>query len=240
MSEDSNNLSTPRKSIFTINLRKRKKIEDDSTEDDSTEDESEKDTSLLKNSILENILHNLTYKQQCLLKSSIQKGINSSFELFDELLDDNYGSLLEDKPNTNLWKLGLSPMEIEQYDVILKELRASNDKKEKITVKKIVECELHHEQKRKLVQLFDILQTIAPNTEEYLDLENRINLFIVENKSVSIVDNITDVETKMKDFLGINLPLKQRIINSELDDKRKSVIYEKYLLLQAILLWPLL
>ena len=77
------------------------------------------------------------------------------------------------KPKDEKWKLGLSPAEVEELTPALLSARRSIEEEEP-TMQKILSCAMTLEDRKGLIQLFDIYQSLEPYTEDYLSLRTKL------------------------------------------------------------------
>lgn len=203
----------------------------DSENDEEDEDESdddpeyfEKDTEKIRETIIQHVGDLLKPAQRKALLPTVRKGVTKAVELLDEMVAEHWDPLVEEKPTMNLWKLGLGPKNIKKYNALIKDLR-KRDKP--VTIQQILDAPLNRELKRKLLSLFDMLQTHSPYSEEYQEITKEIKaiLTVAEKRDKFNVDNLQKI-------IGCEKSLIDRILEAQLDDKRKAVIYEKFLQLQ--------
>jgi len=234
-SEDSlkkNNRNTSRN-------KKRKLIADVEMEDEDYKEPGSdyfvKDSSKLKSGIANHILDELTDEQAEALEPQIKKGINDAFILFKNLVEERFNDILDLEATSNLWKLGLGPKQISKYETQIKELRDSI-KEEHITIQKILEAKLDKKTKTNLLKMFDTMQKFDKTSLEYSNIESTMSSLIeAANKSslsTEDVEKLNEHEKKLKTMTVANSSLRMRILNAPIDEKRKAVIYEKYLTLE--------
>jgi ATP-dependent Lon protease len=175
------------------------------------------------------IFHKLKRKKLDIGEDDLKRAINRSFKKAGaDMLNDYLGA----KPSDKRWKIGLDKKTIKELEPQLKEIRASIDELTP-TMEKILKAKLPDTDKRKAVELFDMLQNCEPFTEDYFGFRNRINRII---KSVSITDadirrmNIQEVELEKQKTSDISI--KQKILNLDIDEKTKTSIYAIYLQMQ--------
>jgi ATP-dependent Lon protease len=206
------------------------------TEEETTEiDYYEWDLSDIKQTILKNILDNLSKDQKDGLYKKIEKGLETGLNMCKNMTIEKMDVLINKKPSQNLWKLGLGPNEIKKYGKIIKQLRKETQVNNRVNIKKILESKLNKEEKRKILNLYDILQKYEPYTLDYYALENQINNMInksINNPDIKRLEKIEKKENELKKIIGKNDNLKIRILDADIDNKRKAIIYEKYLLLE--------
>jgi ATP-dependent Lon protease len=214
---------------------------DYSEEEDSDDEEDsvgyfERDASKLKATINKHILAKLSNSQKSALKNIIDTGINDAFKQVKDIIKHSFGYVIGRQPTNNLWKLGLGPEEIKMYSKRLKELRKDAEEHDRITIQRILDAPLSKFQKRYILRRFDALQTMDPYSDEHCELENELNEKLSSAVKSSISpENLQIMEKKeieLKHLIGIDMPLRARILNAEMDDAHKAAIYEKYLLLQ--------
>ncbi len=195
----------------------------------------EDDSSELRKTVVKHVLSMLTTDQREELAKQIESGVDEAFDLFNDLVEETIGTLMSSKPTTNLWKLGMGPDEIEKYSKLNAELRTRNQGV-KVTMQKILDAQLDREQKCKLINLFDALQSMRPYSPEYLFLSLQINAIIEAANHTKFtpeqMEAFSKKEAELKKIIGTDMPLRLRILTAELDDERKAAIYSRYLLLQ--------
>ncbi len=196
----------------------------------------EEDTTQLRDTVTKHVLNNFTQDQREALRNKVEKGVEKAFDVCKELVDETMNPLFGLRPAPNLWKLGMGPNEIKKYTPMLKELRSTDGTNQKVTIQRVLEAHLDQEQKRKLLNLFDVLQTLEPFSADYLTLSSQINAIIDASHNSKFtpeqIDQFSQKEAELKKIICSELPLRLRILNAEMDDQRKAAIYEKYLLLQ--------
>jgi hypothetical protein len=208
----------------------------DEGEDDP--DYFEKDTNLIQKTIIKHILDNLTLDQRKALSLQIKRGVYKGFNLCNDMIIDKLNDITETKPTTNLWKLGMGPKEIKKYKAQLSALRKDINK-QKITIQRILDANLTDNEKKELIGLYDIMQTQEKNSLDYNVIEKRINTVIssANDCKYTPADYISfdNKEKELNKLMGIDTPLKLRILQADIDDYRKAAIYEKYLLYEKTL-----
>ena len=196
------------------------KIKDEDSDSEELSDYFENDYTEIKDTIIEHVLDNLSKNQRGALEKKIRQGVESAFELLDELLEESFVGLVTHKPTSNMWKLGLGPRDIKKYKKELEYLQ----KPVKVSIKKILDANIPKEKKQKLLEYYNTLQNVDKYSLEYKIIASQINA-VVDTKS-------NPQEEKLKTIVKQNVSLKSRILNADMDDKRKAVIYDRYLQLQ--------
>lgn len=196
----------------------------DDEDDEDDEDYFEKDTEKIRETIIQHVSDLMKPAQRKALLPTVRKGVTKAVDLLDELVAEHWDPVVGEKPTMNLWKLGLGPKNIKKYNALIKELR-KRDKP--VSIQQILDAPLSKDLKRKLLSMFDILQTYSPYSEDYQELSKEIKsiLEVAEKREKFNVDNLNKM-------IGCEKSLIDRILEAQIDDKRKAVIYEKFLQLQ--------
>ena len=211
---------------------------DGSSEDDDDDfvNYFEEDTTQLRDTVTKHVLNNFTQDQREALKNKVEKGVEKALDLCKELVSETMNPLFGLRPAKNLWKLGMGPNEIKKYTPMLKELRSADGINQKVTIQRVLEARIDQEQKRELLNLFDVLQALEPFSTDYITLSYQISAIIDASHNSKFtpeqIDKFSQKEAELKKIIGSELPLRLRILNAEMDDQRKAAIYEKYILLQ--------
>ena len=219
--------------------------DEDSDEEETDEEESENDYfeydfDKVKDTISKNISSKFKKAEIELSDSNfklIREGIDESFELFEEV-QNSLEKLAGNKPPSNLWKLGLGSEEIEKYSAKYAELREKIQKEENIKIPDILDSNLTDEDKKISLQLFDLIQNSEPYTEENINYKKSLQAMIEYGKTNKMtnseLEEIKNQEKSLLELTKANVTLKTKILKANIDQKRKSAIYEKYLQLQSI------
>ena len=210
----------------------------DDTEEEDDEyipgDYFEEDTSQLRETITKHVLGAFTRDQRKALSSQVEQGVEKAFDTLKDLVNDNLDSLCGTTPTKNMWKLGMGPKGIKKYTSMLNEIRKDINNR-KVTVQRILECKMDKEQKREVLKMFDILQSMELHSVEYQSYSLAINKLIEAGNRSKFTEEEMEAfskkATELEKIISLDSPLKIRILSANVDDKRKAAIYEKYLLL---------
>lgn len=189
---------------------KRLKVSDSSDSDDS-DDSSwyfEQDDTLIIETFVQHILSKFNSPCQD-LKDKIEQGVAEALNLCKDIAEETISPLQDFVPTSKLWKLGLTPEEIEKYEAMLKDLRNEN-MEQRVTIKRILDSNVSREQKQKLLHLFDTLQDLDPYSMEYIQTAENMNEILS----------------------GSEQEMSSRIMALDIDERRREVIHEKYNQLQ--------
>ena len=191
----------------------------------------EKDVTAIKSTIINHVLDQLNKDQKEALEENIKRGIDLAVDQCNDLVKQ-FDPLVENKPTMNLWKLGLGSKDVKKYSRKLRKIRRVTP----VCIKDIIDAQIDLAEKQKLLSKFDQLQQLEPFTPEYVAFNQEIQseLEILKNSKVSSKrqKELKACEIRIKKILGADKTLKTRILDSPIDDSRKTAIYEKYILLQ--------
>ena len=166
------------------------------------------------------------------LKTAVTKSIDKASE---NLIDEYCGV----KPNDKRWQAELDPEKVEKLKPELEKIRQQLED-ETPSMPKILEAKIPFNDKKRAVELFDILQNAEPYTEEYVTIRNKINT-IIRRTIIYTDEELTAIEEQEKKFLekvdnpnADMIALKKKIFELDADDNIKTRIYEKVLKLQRL------
>ncbi len=228
---------------MTYNLRKRS-IDDENTYDHTntkklktleiSEDSSSTDDSFIDdlednriNTFIDNIHSELKkYKvPRDILEQIIQTNI---LKLADVCSDEYFEKSKE-------WKTNLSEEEIKrlepQFETITQELVD-----EQPNVAKILDANLTQLEKKRCLQLLDIMNSHEPGSSEFYEVNAQL-IDILEKAKLKTkldVQKLEKEEDRLKKIILDNYTLKDRILNLKAPDDTKSIIYSKYLKLEHL------
>ena len=205
----------------------------DSGEDESSVDDEEReeyfsyDSSLLKKIIAAHI--SSKFGHLGLSQSQLDEAIEKSFQKAGEDLLEEYSDLAGNKPKDKRWKVGLTQ---EQIALLEPELIAIRKElaEELPTMDKILKAILPHAEKKRCVELFDILQNIEPYTSEHLKARLEIQS-ILRKQARYTPEEIEKMDRKEKEMdpaLSKNDCMKRKIFELDCDEKVRALIYDKY------------
>lgn len=162
--------------------------------------------------------------------SKLQAAVSNSVEILSKSFDE----YLDPIPKDEKWKIGLDNATVSKLEPVLKSIR-SEIEKDTPTMEKILAAHMTMENKKKAVELFDILNNTERYTEEYLDLKKRINglLKLALPSHEKLVEN-ERFEKELKVSDSVTNGLKDRIFKLNAPTEIKAKIYEKYVTLSSL------
>ena len=185
----------------------------------------EPDTENLSNEITNHVMKK--FSKLGLPKKELKKAVESSMkrarsDVFDEYCDS--------KPKDKRWKVGLDKDTVQTLGPELKKLRL-DIQNEKPTIFKILAAKIPRVDKKKALELFNILENIDQYSKERLEIEEEIRTILsIENEIGDDLERYEREEAKLKDMVGNHDAfLKQQIFDLDATDEVKSRIYEMYL-----------
>ena len=212
-SKKKNNIKQPSKLPLKKNLSKKRKYKDDSDASDidldncSSADEDEDED---------------------------KKDIYKSFidEVVENMVDDA-SDIIQKKKNqlrNKKWRKGLNKREISKYE------KEYNSICEVITVlpkiQDILAINMPFKSKCDIMEKLIILDNVAPDTFDHLNLKKSIHAEIDKYKNSQLVKSIyskyADIEKKLESTNNTDLPLKYKILGSEMSFENKVYVYKKY------------
>ena len=134
------------------------------------------------------------------------------------------------------WKKELPKEAVDELTPIMERIRLNIDESTP-SLEKILRAQIPFEDKRRAVELFDILQNTEPSTEEFLRIRDKITALLRHEVPADV---LTEIEAKEAEFRKkVTVPntifeLKKQILELDTDDAIKAAIYEKYLKLQRL------
>jgi ATP-dependent Lon protease len=213
-------------------------IVDDSDEEDGSDSELdyfEYDFDKIKGSIVKYI-ESEGFSRRKMKK--VKKAVDKVFDMFCDAKKEAMHEIADAQPTKNLWKLGLGPEEIDRLEPILKKLREDIKEETTISITEILDSPLSDESKKAALQMFDIIQNLEPYTTERLhiikELKHLINIETEAANQMKDNENYQEVEKELSELIGKNLSLRNRILSLDIDKKKKSVIWDKYLQLEKL------
>lgn len=220
------------KELDDYEIKKRyKKNEEVENEENSSSEEDEEyvdeeddkdeyfglDSTILKNSLLESLSKSIKNPN---LKSIVSEAVEESSKILEE-----YSTI---KPLDNNWKIGVRKNTIRRLAPTLKSIRDELES-ERPTMVKILSSHLPKEDKKKTIELFDILNNTEPYTETYLDIKNRINDILKTSLSSNkhLLETEKIINELSKSYIATE-DLRERIFKLNAPLEIRSRIYEKY------------
>lgn len=164
----------------------------------------------------------------------ISRAVDKAFELFSDAKKEAMHEIADAEPTKEMWKLGLGPDEIERLKPILDKLRLEIKKDNSVSIKDILDSNLSEISKKAALQMFDIIQNIEPFTTERIAMTHQLKEYIKNSSIESESLSVADIEKELKQINSLHINLKTRILNANIDNKRKAVIYDRYLQLEKL------
>jgi ATP-dependent Lon protease len=124
------------------------------------------------------------------------------------------------------WGKRLTDEEKEKYIPLLQKIKG-NIKERMISETDIVTSTLPMDDKCWLVEHLGILRNIEPNTEEHYELKKQ--LFDKIKRAKPLTEEDFKIEEHLKEICNESISLQQRIVRSDVPDKIKATIYNKFL-----------
>lgn len=158
----------------------------------------------------------------------IRECVDRAFEKTSPMLINEYVGA---KPRDQHWKLGLGEGEVKKYGSMLANLRKSM-KEDEPKIYDILRSDMAFEEKKKCIELYDIMMNTEPYTINYRSVKERIKHLIDQNKCLS-VDDVTSHDMKMLEkrlsvMDGFVNSLKVRILKLDVPMKLKAILYGKW------------
>jgi ATP-dependent Lon protease len=200
----------------------------ESESEETDENYFEYDFQNIKSSIVKYIQKYTKFNRRKMKR--VSKALDKAFELFSDAKKEAMHEIADAEPTKEMWKLGLGPDEIERLKPILEKLRSEIKKDNSISIKDILDANLSEINKKAALQMFDIIQNIEPFTTERMAMTHQLKEYMKNSNS----DATADIETELKKENSLHINLKTRILNANIDNKRKAVIYDKYLQLEKL------
>ena len=110
-------------------------------------------------------------------------------------------------------------------------------KEDEPTIEKILKSKMLSEDKKKIIELFDIYKLIGPQSESYLDMKGDFQkkLLLSKNLECEDIEKLEEEEKSIKEKVGtFNQNLRVQILKLDADEKTKTSIYEMYMELQDL------
>lgn len=156
----------------------------------------------------------------------------------DFMLGDVHDSAQErkKKQRREKWKKSLSVRDVKKYE---KEYDAICDNISIIpTSQELLQTNMPFKSKCDLMEKIIILENIELDTFEHLELKksilNEIDKYKRYNLMNSIYSKYSDLEKKLENHSSTDLPIKYRILSSDMEFKNKVVVYQKFKYLNSI------
>uniref|UniRef100_A0A6C0LYK9 AAA+ ATPase domain-containing protein n=1 Tax=viral metagenome TaxID=1070528 RepID=A0A6C0LYK9_9ZZZZ len=207
-----------RKRSKTVIARRGKKriIEDESSSDDETYVDTSDGISM--EAFATELLHNINESDaywtpdRKMLRTILVSSLTESFpdlrtknvedavkkallEAGDKIVDEYVSAT----PCDERWKIGLQPAIIKKYEPRLQRIRSAIES-DRITMLRILEADMSEDDRRKCIELYDIMNNIQPYTLEFMNIQSRIKRML--RQSTTKDADVPTVENIMKSNLS--------------------------------------
>lgn len=125
------------------------------------------------------------------------------------------------------WTSELSDEKIQEYQETVQRLQQIA-KENQITAEKILKANISDDNKAKAMVLYDRLKNCEPFSFDYNYTSHKIKA-LIEKEDSGDTSTFSEIKEKLKSLLNLHDSLETRIFKAEMDDNRKSAIYEQYL-----------
>ena len=182
---------------------------------------------------LVSIIHKrLVKKFPGLPQEGLYKSITSALERAQEDIVQEYCGVT---PKDERWKTDVNDADIEKLEPQLKAIRDEIEK-EKPTLKKILEANIMSSEKKRAIEMYDILGNTEPYTHQFQYTEKSIkNLLRNEVEDPQKIKEYEEKESRLKKNVGdVISRLKKRILDLNATEEVKTRIYELFLQMEAL------
>ena len=241
-SEDSGSSSESPESSEGIGDSSESSEEESGNSSEDPEASSESDEDFIDNSeeyfkldpspLVNVILKRLTKKFPDLPEEGLHSSILKAIERAQE---DIVGEYLGATPRDERWKTKMDEEEVEKLEPQLKAIREEIEKK-KPTLKRILEANIMSSQKKKAVEMYDILGNTEPFTHEFRGTQ-KIIMEILEDEEddPAKIKKYEEVDSRLKAKSGNILSrLKKKIFDLNTSEEVKTRIYELYVRMEDL------
>jgi ATP-dependent Lon protease len=172
--------------------------------------------------------------EDCTSNEEDEEDIYKNFidEVVENMVDDTCNNIQNRKKTlrNKKWRKGLNNRDISKYE---KEYNSICDV---ITVlpeiQEVLKINMPFKSKCDLAEKIIILDNVAPDTFDHLNLKKSIRCEIDKYKNSQLVKSIyskyADIEKKLESTNNTDLPLKYKILGSEMSFENKVCVYKKY------------
>jgi len=199
--------------------------QDEGAEDAEDEEYFQYDSSLFKTIVVSHLMKK--YGHLGLTREQLGQAVEKSLQQAGEEIIDEYSG---NKPADKRWRIGLSDQQIQQLEPELQHLRKELEA-EMPTMENILQATLPKQEKKKCIELYDILQNMEPYTHRHL--ETRLEIAgILRKQHRYTKDEVEEMDRKeesMKDQVAADDCLKRKIFALDCEETTRNIIYEKYL-----------
>ena len=158
-------------------------------------------------------------------------------EIFDNMVEDTQNMIKKKKESlrNKKWQMDLTPREIKKYKPEYKSICEVIN--EMPTIQNILKIDMPFKTKCELMEKIIILENVPHDTFDHLMLKKSIRNDLNKYKNSKInketYDKFTTIENKIENSSG-DLPLKYKILGSQMSFANKSIIYRKYMYLDTL------
>lgn len=153
-------------------------------------------------------------------------------EVVESMVDDTHDAIQEKKASIRAkkWKKGLSQRDIKKYEPEYEQICKVIYNMP--TIQNILQVDMPFITKCDLVEKLIILENIQPDTFDHLGLKKSIHDEIDKYKKSNIKKKIyskySEIEKKLDESDYVDLPIKYRILGSDMSFDNKVAVYRKY------------
>jgi ATP-dependent Lon protease len=200
--------------------------ENDEVEDDDDEDENEEENDDEENDDEENDDEVDEVDDDDVDNNKIGKSDNKNI-VIKSIMSEVIKKTFKKQKYDNGWKKDLSKNEIETLDIQYKKICDVINKVP--TIKDILKTNMPFKTKCNIMEKYIILENTEEDTFEYIMLKNNINEEINKYaKSNLSFEKYSDIEEEINKAEFNDMPLKYRILSSEMPFHNKVVVYNKF------------
>ena len=185
----------------------------------------EPDTEDLSNEITNSVMK--TFSGLGLSEKDLKKAIEHSMK---QARSDVFDEYCDSKPRDKRWKIGLDKNSVKSLEPELRGLRL-DIQNEKPTIPKILASRITRADKKKALDLFNILENTEQYSMERMEIEDIIRNILKIGKGMGEdLERYEKEEVRIKELVGdYNSFLKRQILDLDVTDDVKARIYEMYL-----------
>jgi ATP-dependent Lon protease len=149
-----------------------------------------------------------------------------------DLVSETYTKIQKKKADlrSRKWKDNLPPREIKKLDAQYKNICEIITKMP--TIQELLKINMPLKSKCNLMEKLIILENVQPQTFEHLNLKTSINEELQKYKKSNLDENIyskyTTIENKLENVDYVDIPIKYRVLGSNLKFANKVVLYNKF------------
>jgi ATP-dependent Lon protease len=154
-------------------------------------------------------------------------------DIVENIVEDSHEEIFRKKAEmrSKRWKKDLSKREVKKYEKEYKNI--SNKISAMPTIQNILKIEMPFKTKCDLMEKLIILHNLQPETFDHLSLKNsiidEIEKYKKTNLSKKSYAKFIDIEKKLDNTEGnMDIPLKYKILGSDMSFENKIVVYRRY------------